>query len=103
MKYKLKRDLPFAKAGKEVKVNPTGCIPFINYSSGEFATTEEYVDKLLSEGWIEEVKPREWWEIERTDVGFYYDDRFGSYEEAEGIRNSHYKNSRIIKVREVIE
>ena len=60
MKYKLKRDLPFAKAGDNVEVNPGGCIPFANYSSGTFSTSEEYIDKLIKEGWIEEVKPREW-------------------------------------------
>ena len=103
MKYKLKRDLPFAKAGEEVFEDDTNF--YIEAEVGIIWCFAEIKDKqkLIFEGWIEEVKPREWWEIERTDVSFHYDDRFRSYEDAEDVRNSTYKNSRIIKVQEVME
>ena len=72
MKYILKKDLPFTKAGHKVEVNPSGCLPFVNYSTGVFSTTEEYVDKLISEGWIEEVKPRVGWLAEDEDGGYKF-------------------------------
>ena len=102
MKY-INKKLPLLKVGEEFKYMNQDVGGIHCFESNSLFCNESTLKTLISEGWIEEVKPREWGEIERTDVGFYYDDRFGSYEEAEGIRNSHYKNSRIIKVREVIE
>lgn len=69
MKYKLKKDLPFAKAGTEIWVDNTlsGWIDAKIYEP-QCGRKEYRVDKimlgtitnLLIEGWIEEVKPREW-------------------------------------------
>ena len=60
MKYKLKRDLPFAKAGKEVFEDDASF--YIEAEVGIIWCFAEIKDrhKLISEGWIEEVKPREW-------------------------------------------
>ena len=67
----LKKDLLLAKAGKKVEFKqhdelniPTiefycGIITFVNYSDGD-------VEKLIAEGWIEEVKPREGYVVEGT-------------------------------------
>jgi len=100
MKY-INKKLPLV--GEELRYSPMEVDGVHCFDNGTLHCNKSTLKTLLSEGWIEPIKPREWWEIERTDVGFYYDDRFGSYEEAEGIRNSHYKNSRIIKVREATE
>ncbi len=62
MKYKLGRELPYAKVGNFVKITdedlifvdgdmPNGGCFFIGY--------EKDLDKLISEGWIKEIKPRE--------------------------------------------
>lgn len=76
-KYRLKKDLPFAKAGTEVKIDDK----FFVIKKDDFylvglklcrAAQENilvdliigHIDDLptlISEGWIEEVKPREWW------------------------------------------
>lgn len=87
MKYRLKRDLPFAKAGTivqnylgnqdfninvdtmstQVWVKPL--IDFIKLCPPSLLENNKnliYVGSfgfLLTEGWIEEVKPREWWMI----------------------------------------
>ena len=67
MKYKLKRNLPFAKAGTEIGLTPKGCIPISIHNFTDLPKCdvspidicEEYINELISEGWIEEVKPRE--------------------------------------------
>ena len=63
MKYVLKRDLPFAKAGTEVGIfGRLGCTPLVVYSSKSVDIGKEYVDLFIAEGWIEEKsEPREWW------------------------------------------
>ncbi len=63
MKYRLKKDLPFAKAGTEIKFQESGL-------DGQNITYEvdpknglriwiADVCPLIKQGWIEEVKPRE--------------------------------------------
>ena len=107
MKYILKKDLPFTKAGHKVEVNPSGCLPFVNYSTGVFSTTEEYVDKLLSEGWIEEVKPREWYEVEtRKPDGTWNSHSHLRYYNEQSARDATCRcevNAKFIKVREVTQ
>ena len=97
IEYQTARDLPFTKAGHKVEVNPSGCLPFVNYSTEVFSTTEEYVDKLISEGWIEEVKPREWWVLECETPGLLW---AGEDIKAQLKKNP---NLKFIKVREVIQ
>ena len=58
MKYKLKKDLPFAEAGVEVKlVNEKRAIEYNGYQCDIYD---------LRNGWIEEVKPREWYIVNHT-------------------------------------
>jgi len=102
MKY-INKKLPLLKVGEEIRYMNQDVSGVHCFESNGLHCSESTLKKLISEGWIEEVKPREWWEIERTDVSFHYDDRFRSYEDAEDVRNSTYKNSRIIKVQEVME
>ena len=103
MKYKLKKDLPFAKAGTEVRYFYGTSVEHINYNREINAVDihipmKDVIQSYFDEGWIEEVKPREWRVI------------IGKYGEAKGI----YLNELIagdevsssdttIKVREVIE
>ena len=64
MKYRLKKDLPFAKAGAKIKPpQDEGCAYDVENINGDWWCIgyEEELPKLISEGWIEEVKPREWY------------------------------------------
>ena len=66
MNYKLKRDLPFAEAGVKIydmNGDPiddlTGCRVHSELEGG----APIYIgnkEKLLAQGWIEPIKPREW-------------------------------------------
>ena len=66
MKYCLKKDLPFTKAGAEVFVNDSAIWievkgePYCRNLQQYREPIEEELQRLISEGWIEEVKPREW-------------------------------------------
>ena len=74
MKYRLKKDLPFAKAGTPLKYTQLvmGAPEMIIrerekvYVQGETFSNEKesillgYAQDLLDKGWIEKVKPREW-------------------------------------------
>ena len=113
MKYKLKRDLPFAKAGAEVKI--------ISVYSNEFphsfytlsikgdlikAWYRIEIPKDRFTEWIEEVKPREWYEIQGTIESDFWGYRFHSYKEAAEYMDKKSYNLKyysIIKVREVLE
>ena len=80
MQYKLAKDLPFAKAGTEINYSWRD----ENHPIFKFAIDgnehqllyiecdEEDFGKLISEGWIEEVKPREF-EIKlgENSIGLY--------------------------------
>ena len=57
MQYKLAKDLPYGKRGEVIEVK---VIPFIKYDPMIAVKCEEDIGRLISEGWIEEVKPREW-------------------------------------------
>lgn len=61
MKYKLKKDLPFAKAGDPVFLSCGAFVVKDPYQNGRVLYIEDstHKDKLINEGWIEEVKPRE--------------------------------------------
>ncbi len=107
MKYGLKKDLPFAKVGAEVKiVSSYAGSPLHNYYSLSIKgdLIEEWyrieIPKERFTDWVEEVKPREWWLV-ITNLGF--ETGFSSEELAIEYANQHCNNSGIIKVREVIE
>ena len=64
MKYILKKDLLFMKIGEIIGVNVNGWIGVhlqrLTDGGKYIDCNKEDFDLLLSEGWIEEVKPREW-------------------------------------------
>ena len=120
MNYRLKKDLPFAKAGTIIELSPSeGCIPMAIYDFRDLpgskvsnvTISKEYLDELISEGWIEEVKPREWYEIEfdnsREWIKAFNTYRYSTLKEAqerlERIVCRDDMPYRIIKVREVIQ
>lgn len=92
MKYRLKKDLPFAKAGTEVDFNKIDNIIYSKTTNDLCSGNREYIDD-----WIEEVKPREFMiNIDnQTICNAYY-----AYptERCKGLDLKGY-----IKVREVIE
>ena len=61
-------------------------------------------EPLLKEGWIEEIKPREWWKLYRKGMGLLVAD-FKTKEEAQRykVNNTCCSNDEIIKVREVLK
>ena len=87
MNYRLKKDLPFAKAGSVVDITGSkGCVPLAIYEHRKIkqpttvSVSREYVDELISEGWI--VKTGEWWVIySRESNDFYYGDTFDTEED----------------------
>ena len=65
MKYILKKDLPFAKVGTEVRYFYGTTIEHINFNRENNTVDihipmKESIAMYFEDGWIEEVKPREW-------------------------------------------
>lgn len=98
-KYRLTKDLPFAKAGTSIEFErKEGYFPAMLMKSTTpnniWITFEGSLvswNKLHTEGWIEEAKPREFW-IRADHIT------------TEGeIENRYWDKSRFIRVREVIE
>ena len=98
MNYKLKRDLPFAEAGVKIYDmngdpidNLTGCRVHSELEGG----APIYIgnkEKLLAQGWIEPVEPREFWiEIQAT----------GTF--VQTCKDDLDNEGEVIKVREVIQ
>ena len=86
-----------------------GCTPISIHDFRELKSSsvsavdiaEEYIRELISEGWIEEVKPREFWVIQTERSGVMAcDDKVKAYDLADEIN---HQKTEIIKVREVIE
>ena len=105
MKYILKKDLLFMKIGEIIGVNVNGWIGVhlqrLTDGGKYIDCNKEDFDLLLSEGWIEEVKPREW---------IIYVDNKGNYVSlCENLNRIVLQNpdrshnwDKLIKVREVI-
>ena len=78
MKYRLKKDLPFAKIGAEVEFHIyCDYNPQITHRDGKlifYIKTEEEIKQLISEDFIEEVKPREFYLLddEELDERIFY-------------------------------
>src|SRR5690606_16475644 len=99
-------DLPFAKAGEPVEVNEHGIRVFDKYIDQYYhRVSKEKIDaevqRLISEGWIEEVKPREIWVNEYADKlvsNMYYDKKTAE-------DSAHYFSGyiRTVKFVEVVE
>ena len=108
MNYRLKKDLPFAKAGTIIELSPSeGCIPMAIYDFRDLPGSEasnvniskEYLDELISEGWIEPIKPREFYVTlyGGTNVGTIHN----TEDEAQRFLTKNLGT--VIKVREVTE
>jgi len=102
MKYILKKDLLFMKIGEIIGVNVNGWIGVhlqrLTDGGKYIDCNKEDFDLLLSEGWIEEVKPREWI-LEITPEQEYIRARNENGEINGRLFSS---GSELIKVREVI-
>lgn len=96
MKYRLKKDLPFAKAGEEIKVDDDCDIWTVRPLNIEIDCPLCDIPKETRDEWIEEVKPREWWLIPNTLPAFEPYAIKGADADISG-----YKG--VIKVREVLE
>ena len=103
MKYILKKDLLFMKIGEIIGVNVNGWIGVhlqrLTDGGKYIDCNKEDFDLLLSEGWIEEVKPREWI-LEITPEQEYIRARNENGEINGRLFSS---GSELIKVREVID
>ena len=116
-KYVLKKELPFAKIGDghilELSEMYCSLIDKDNFRHPLSFGNElfrEGVERLIEEGWIEEVNPREWWVVVDCQDGLSGDGTRLDQEQAESIaehNNKHpvmdLKPYRAVKVREIIE
>ncbi len=70
MKYILKKDLPFAKAGTAVGVSKNaGGVPMCLWEHTTPDISKDFIEQLITDGWIEEVKPREFWVLKSSKSG----------------------------------
>ena len=60
MKY-INKKLPLLKVGEEFKYSNQDVTGVHCFDTGTLHCNESTLKTLISEGWIEEVKPREWW------------------------------------------
>jgi hypothetical protein len=105
MKYRLAKDLPFAKKGEQIEV--------VEYRGIVYRTTEltficDYlsIEDLLKDGWIEEVKPKEEYFIYNETLNNYHYKSFSSFEDAQRalyLKPTESYKYKIIKFIEVIE
>ena len=108
MKYRLKKGLPFAKAGEEIICTYLEITYLdkdlykhtLGYGSEEHGDTK---NRLLKEGWIEEIKPREFWVVRRYNIGIVtgFDSESSAVAYIKQTGNS--LQYQITKVREVLE
>ena len=108
MKYILKKDFLFTKAGKEVRI-------FIGSSQSSilFNTATSTIDLFISasaetllveEGWIEKVKPKKWYELRNNNLNALYSEKhFLTEEQAIAYAHLRYSDYKIVKVSEVLE
>lgn len=110
MKYRVLREMPFAKAGAEVLYKfQNDSYPI--FKAGHICTilhiecNKTDLNRLIEEGWIEEVKPREFYLIQAQDLGgvWHIVDYAFNIDNARDKATSRPENARFIKVREVIE
>ena len=104
MKYRLKKDLPFAKVGEVIDMGICGTFENIHLRPNKTGECRQNNLKMMrQDGWIEEIKPREWWVVRRYNVGIV------SGFDSESLAVSYVNQTndspkyQIIKVREVLE
>ena len=99
MKYRLKKDLPFAKAGTMIDdILHCRGISTLSYIEIGNCRCELDANKINIFDWIEEIKPREWW-VNLYNIG--EGGIFKTKEAANTVASS--GRTEIIKVREVLE
>ena len=99
MKYRIKREIPFAKQGVVLHINENHLL--CNEQGAYIGYNEDDIAELLKDGWIEEVRePREWYLTEYGGCNSYIGYIYNTKESAE---KCGLENYRIIKVREVEE
>lgn len=108
MKHILKKDLPFAKIGAEVfsDMNPSKELNSdhnIACVKSEVSWLDEIIEigglrTLLDDGWIEEVKPREFFVNILKDS-----EKLFIYHDEDIAKRGHAPTEETIKVREVLE
>jgi len=101
MKYKVAKEMPHIAIGTEVKVESGKFKYMPNVSIKrddcyEQVYFEHELPYLIENGWIEEVKPREWYVLECNNPGLLW--------ESEAIKVQLKKNPdlKFIKVREIL-
>lgn len=97
MKYRVKKDLPSHRAGTDVDVRVSHWDNMHFNKDGIIQCSQEHLKELIADGFLEEIKPREFW------VNVY--NNYNAYvhltkESAENISKS---SCETIRVREVIE
>ena len=113
MKYKLKRDLPFVKTSPYPQDNEGLQIIelehkfLVKFTDCNYYIWQTDIPKNNAHLYLEEVKPREWYEVEtqRPD-GTWSALSYLRYYDKQGARDAVCRcemNARFIKVREVIE
>lgn len=98
MKYRLKKDLPFAKAGTEITLHRDNLYyPYFSLERKGDGSLHIWCQGWHTyDSWIEEVEPKEWWLIPNTLPAFEPYAIKGADADISG-----YKG--VIKVREVLE
>src|SRR3990167_6428889 len=79
MKYRLKKDLPLMEAGTKIKISDKYRdkdndlpLPIVLFRDAIYIKDQQnLIDELISEGWIEEIKPREFWLYPSNDCPPY--------------------------------
>ena len=116
-KYILAKDLPFEKKGIEVRVNKSGIyiqrknfypyevyIDALRFSESTSENIQKELQRLIDEGWIEEVKPREFLlHFKKSNGEVYSIQDLTTRKEYNGISNFDGEGVDSIKVREVLE
>ena len=98
MKY-INKKLPLV--GEELRYSPMEVDGVHCFDNGTLHCNKSTLKTLLSEGWIEEVKPREWWVNMHKDSGNNY--FCNTKDEAIRTMWGLPEHNHIIKVREVIQ
>jgi len=102
MKYRLKKDTIDAEAGElyQLGLKDTNHNKHILYSVGDpHGKGNYYKDDIMNfDEWFEEVKPREWWVLEKQSSISIYEDK----EMAGHLNSQDNRKGKIIKVREVL-
>ena len=107
--YILKKDFFFAKAGKKVRIFYGSSQPSILFNT-ETQTIDLHLSSaqitilLVEEGWIEKIKPKEWYELRNSNLDALHSEKqFPTSKEAHTYAGLRFTNYTVVKVSKVIE